>query len=249
LPVEIGVIQAHRALVDAGLRHKVEIWCDGGMKTGEDAVKMILLGANRVGFGTMAMVAIGCSICRKCQEGTCFVGITTQIESIEEALDKGLRVFTPLEYEAAIAQLTRYFLGLEEEIRQITARLGATRLQDLVGRGDLLEQVSPDKVDLSAMFAAVPVRSKPELESGVGRLLVRPRNNLTRLLGELILDTVLDDKEREITYQDSVTAIDRALGSHVVGALLAERIPIRIDHLHLRFGPSRLQEMACCLDS
>jgi glutamate synthase (NADPH/NADH) large chain len=242
LPAEIGVIQSHRALVEAGLRHKVEIWCDGGMKTGEDAVKMILLGANRIGFGTMAMVAIGCSICRKCQEGTCFVGITTQIESIEEALDKGLRVFTPLEYEASVSHLTRYFLGLEEEIRQITARLGATRLQDLVGRGDLLEQIScQDKVDLSPMFEAIPVRSKPELESGVGRLLVRPRNNLTRLLGDLIMETVLDDQEREITYQDSVTAIDRALGSHVVGALLRRPDFLsEIDHLHLRFGPSSI---------
>ncbi len=242
LPAEIGVIQAHRALVDAGLRHKVEIWCDGGMKTGEDAVKMILLGANRIGFGTMAMVAIGCSICRKCQEGTCFVGITTQIESIEEALDKGLRVFTPLEYEVSVAHLTRYFMGLEEEIRQITARLGATRLQELVGRGDLLEQVAcQDKVDLSAMFAAIPVRSKPELESGIGRLLVRPRNNLTRLLGELIMETVLGDKEREITYQDSVTAIDRALGSHLVGALLRRPdFQSEVDHLHLRFGPSSI---------
>lgn len=242
LPAEIGVIQAHRALVDAGLRHKVEIWCDGGMKTGEDAVKMILLGGNRVGFGTMAMVAIGCSICRKCQEGTCFVGITTQIESKEEAQEKGLRVFTPLEYEAAVMQLTRYFMGLEEEIRQITARLGATRLQDLVGRGDLLEQVAyKDQVDLSTMFTAIPVRSKPDLESGIGRLLVRPRNNLTRLLGELILETVLGDNEREITYQDSVTAIDRALGSHVVGALLRRPdFQAEVDHLHLRFGPSSI---------
>ena len=64
LPAEIGVVQAHRALVDAGIRNKVEIWCDGGMKTGEDVVKMVLLGANRVGFASMAMVAIGCTICR-----------------------------------------------------------------------------------------------------------------------------------------------------------------------------------------
>lgn len=242
LPAEIGVIQAHRALVEAGLRHKVEIWCDGGMKTGEDAVKMILLGANRVGFGTMAMVAIGCSICRKCQEGTCFTGITTQIESLEEAHEIGLRVFNPLEYEASVERLVRYFMGMEEELRQITARLGATRLQDLVGRGDLLEQVAcQDKVDLSSMFAAIPVRSKPELESGIGRLLVRPRNNLTRLVGELILETVQGDQEREITYQDSVTAIDRALGSHVVGALLRHpNVQSEVDSLHLRFGPSSI---------
>ena len=242
LPAEIGVIQAHRALVESGLRNKVEIWCDGGMKTGEDVVKMILLGANRVGFGTMAMVAIGCSICRKCEEGNCFAGITTQIRTVEEAHQKGLRVFNPLEYEIAVDRLVRLFIGMEDEMRQIIARLNATRLQDLVGRGDLLEQVAcQDKIDLSAMFEAVPIRSKPELESGVGRLLVRPRNNLTRLLSELITETILEEDEHEITYQDSVMAIDRALGSHIVGALSRHpEIQQRVERLHLRFGPSSI---------
>ena len=242
LPAEIGVIQAHRALVEAGLRHKVEIWCDGGMKTGEDVVKMILLGANRVGFGTMAMVAIGCSICRKCDEGTCFAGITTQIRTQDEAHEKGLRVFNPLEFEAAVNRLVRLFKGMEEEIHGIVTRLGDTRLQNLVGRGDLLEQVSfRNRVDLSAMLASVPVLPRPEFEPGVGRLLVRPRNNLTRLLSELITETILEDGEREITYQDSVMAIDRALGTHIVGAISRRpEIQQRVERLHLRFGPSSI---------
>jgi glutamate synthase (NADPH/NADH) large chain len=242
LPAEIGVIQAHRALVEAGLRHKVEIWCDGGMKTGEDVVKMILLGANRVGFGTMAMVAIGCTICRKCEEGNCLVGITTQIRTIEEAHAKGVKVFTPLEYDLAVDRLIRLFKGMEEEIRQIMGRLNAKNPQDLVGRGDLLTQIAlQDRIDLTAMFEAVPIRPKPELEPGVGRLLVRPRNNLTRVLSELITETILNDDEREITYQDSVSAIDRALGSHIVGALSRNpEIQRRVDRLHLRFGPSSI---------
>ena len=240
LPVEIGIIQAHRALVEAGLRHKVEIWCDGGMKTGEDVVKMILLGANRVGFGTMAMVAIGCSICRKCEEGTCFVGITTQIQSQAEAHERGLTKFTPLDLEISVTRLTRLFEGMKNEIQGIAASLGASRLQDLVGRGDLLEQVAcRDQVDLSSMLVSVPIPPRPRLEPGIGRLLVRPRNNLTRLLSELVTETIMNDGEREITYQDSVTAIDRALGSHIVGALSrCPEIKEQVDHLHLRFGPS-----------
>lgn len=242
LPAEVGVIQAHRALVEAGLRHKVEIWCDGGMKMGEDVVKMILLGANRVGFGTMPMVAIGCTICRKCEEGTCLVGITTQLTSKEEALENGVKVFTPQVYEEAVEQLKRLFTGMAEELRQISARLGAQRLQDLVGRGDLLEQISAhDQVDLSAMFEAVPLRPRPELEPGIGRLLVRPRNNLTRLLSEIITETITQDDEKEITYQDAVMAIDRALGSHIVGALArTPAIRDRLNRLHLRFGPSSI---------
>ena len=240
LPAEIGVIQAHRALVESGLRNKVEIWCDGGMKMGEDLVKMVLLGANRVGYGTMSMVSIGCTICRKCEEGTCMAGITTQITTMEEAREKGLKVFNVLDYEYSVDRLVRLFRGMAEEIRQIVARLGAQRLQDLVGRGDLLEQVScNDQVDLSSMLVSIPIRPRPELEPGVGRLLVRPRNNLTRLLSELIMETVLEDDEREITYQDSVMAIDRALGSHIVGALSRNpQVKERVDRLHLRFGPS-----------
>ena len=85
LPTEIGIIQAHRALLESGLRYRVELWANGGMKTGEDVVKMILLGANRVGFATAAMVAIGCTICRDCNLGTCHVGIATQVCAKEEA--------------------------------------------------------------------------------------------------------------------------------------------------------------------
>src|ERR671937_530545 len=67
LPAEIGVAEAHRALVASGLRDLVELWCAGGMKSALDVVKMLCLGADRVGFGTLAMVAIGCTICRGCQ--------------------------------------------------------------------------------------------------------------------------------------------------------------------------------------
>ena len=85
LPVEIGVREAHLALVASGIRDRVEIWADSGMRSGLDVVKMLLLGANRVGFATLAMVAVGCTVCRGCHLDTCHVGIATQIESLAEA--------------------------------------------------------------------------------------------------------------------------------------------------------------------
>ena len=161
---------------------------------------------------------------------------------MDEAREKGLRVFNPLEIENSVDRLVRLFKGMEEEVRQITARLGGACLQDLVGRGDLLEQVAgQEQVDLSAMLQSIPIRPRPEFEPGVGRLLVRPRNNLTRLLSELITETILEDGEQEITYQDSVTAIDRALGAHIVGALSRRpEVQQRVERLHLRFGPSSI---------
>ena len=241
LPAEIGIIQAHRALVESGIRHKVELWCDGGMKTAEDAFKMILLGANRVGFATMAMVALGCTICRQCNAGTCHVGIATHINSVEEAKEKGLKAFTPLVFDNGAQQIVRLFQGMGEELRRLTAQAGATRLQDLVGRADLLEQVSlREKVDLAPMFASVPLRPRPAPEPGVGRLLTRPRNTLTRMLSELVLN-ILSDDDDEVTYQDEVMAFDRALGSYLAGELA--RNPAHRDRanvIHLRFGPSSI---------
>ncbi len=241
LPTEIGIIQAHRALLAAGIRHKVELWANGGMKTGADAVKMILLGANRVGFATMAMVALGCTICRQCNLGTCHVGIATQIQSREEAQEKGLKHFVPLHFEEDYHRVVRLFQGIGDEIRTITAHLGGVRLQDLVGRADLLEQIYlNEKIDLSSMLEPLPIQKRNSSQPGVGVLLIRPRNSLTTILTDLILKTVAD-QEREVTYQDSVSAIDRALGSRLAGEIMRHPgVQNQIDMIHLRFGPSSL---------
>ncbi len=242
LPAEVGVIQAHRALAESGLRHKVELWADGGMKTGADAVKMILLGANRVGFASMAMVSIGCTICRMCNKGDCHVGITTHIKSVEEAKERGLKRFVPRVYDESVIGIVRVFTEIANEMRQITAALGATHLQDLVGRADLLEQVRMlDKVNLNSAFVRVPFAARGETEPGVGLLLTRPRNNLTRFMSELIEKAALEYDEREVTYQDEVQAYDRALGAHVAGALMRDTgLSEAVDSIHLRFGPSSI---------
>ncbi|MCS1352773.1 glutamate synthase-related protein [Mechercharimyces sp. CAU 1602] len=140
LPAEIGVKAAHTALVEANLRTQVEIWADGGVKSGLDVIKLILLGANRIGFGTLAMMAIGCTACRGCHLDTCHVGIATQIESEEEAKEHGLRRFVPRQSEAAVQGLMTLFTALGSEVQRLTAQLGFERTQDLVGRSDLLVQ-------------------------------------------------------------------------------------------------------------
>lgn len=240
LPTEIGVVQAHRALLESGLRHRVEIWCDGGMKTGSDALKMVLLGANRVGFGTMAMVAIGCTICRKCHEGTCHVGITTHIKTIDEAEERGLKSFVPREYDRAVEGIVRVFQAIGEEMRRLTAQLGANSLQELVGRSDLLEQVQcQDMVDLSAMLQQFVVKPRRDDIVG-GRRLTRPRNILTKMITDVILDAI-DNHEREATYQDEVMAYDRALGSHLAGEMVRRpEVFAGFDCTHLHFGPSAI---------
>ncbi len=154
LPVDIGIARVHDALCESGLRDSVEIWADGGMKSGADVMKAILLGANRVGFGTMAMVSIGCTSCRACHKDTCHVGIATQMTDAEEAAEKGVTTFSPREFETSVEQLTRLFTAIGEHVRVLTAALGATRTQDLVGRRDLLTQYAMfESVDLSSLVA------------------------------------------------------------------------------------------------
>ena len=109
LPSDIGTRAVHRALMEAGIRNRVEIWADGGYRTGHDIVKLHCLGANRVGFGTLAMVSLGCTICRGCQLDTCHVGIATQIETVEQAQEHGLKKFTPQEVDLAAESCARFF--------------------------------------------------------------------------------------------------------------------------------------------
>lgn len=140
LPVDIGLPLTHAALILAGLRDRVEVWCDGGMRSADDVVRMVLLGANRIGFGTMAMTALGCTICRSCQTDTCHVGITTQIQSVEEAHERGIKHFKMQESEIAVEHLVRFFQGMAEGVKENIRGLGFHRLSDAVGQWHLIQQ-------------------------------------------------------------------------------------------------------------
>jgi glutamate synthase (NADPH/NADH) large chain len=157
LPAELGLWEAHGALLEAGLRAHVELWCDGGMRSAEDVLKCLLLGANRVAFGTLPMVAMGCTICRACQADTCHVGITTQIESVEEAQSRGLRRFVPRHPEEAAQAIERLFRELGEEVARRTAQLGYARTQDLVGHAEhLVQRRGRHLLDLSPLLEPRP---------------------------------------------------------------------------------------------
>lgn len=240
LPAEIGLWLSHRALIESGLRDDVELWCDGGMKSGRDAVKMMCLGANRVGFGTLAMVAVGCTICRGCQDGTCHVGITTHIKTREEADMKGLKSFRPFTEKGSPQGIINVFNMLADDIRTWTARLGFTCAQDLVGRADLLEQIHmQDEIDLSSLTKRVPPPPKKQTQPG-GRRLTRPRNTLSKQITSVVAEHV-ERGDTEMTYDDEqVMAMDRALGTHLAGALKRGDIKNgdQIEAIHLSFSNS-----------
>ncbi len=220
LPAEIGVRLAHRALAEAGLRHRVEIWTDGGMHSGRDVVKMMLLGANRVGFATLPMVVIGCTACRGCHLGTCHVGIATQVETLDEAQSQGLKRFVPRVLENGIIYQTTFFRALGEEIRTLTARLGFLRTQDLVGRAELLRQERGiDRLDLGELLAPVPAGRPPRSVSDV-RIIRKPLNYLTSLVSSLVTEA-FDGPEDRVRYEDNTaSSSDRAIGTYLAGAMI-----------------------------
>jgi glutamate synthase (NADPH/NADH) large chain len=232
LPAEIGVREAHRVLTAAGLRHKVEIWADGGARTGRDVVKLMLLGANRVGFGTLAMVVIGCTACRGCHLDTCHVGIATQIDTVEEAGRRRLKRFVPRVLENGVIYETTFFRALGQEIRTITAKLGFKRTQDLVGRADLLAQGrGGDRLDLSELLAPVPSGEGRRPENKV-RIIRKPLNYLTSLIATLVTEA-FDGGEDRVRYDDdTASSSDRAIGTYLAGAVTRAR-------LEGRYGPEK----------
>ena len=227
MPVEIGVKEAHRALKRAGLRDRVEVWADGGIKSGADVVKLMLLGANRVGFGTMAMAAVGCTSCRECNTGTCHVGITAHFKSEEDARAGGAKKYTPREYDRSVDGLVNFFTQVINEIGIWTMRLGFHRTQDLVGRAELMKQARGlDQIDLSYLLAGleVPDHYEPEelREDHIGRSH-RPRTSLTKLVSDEIWGLIEKGKAIAIYEDDKVSSVDRSLGTHLSGKIAREQ--------------------------
>ncbi|MHB8571350.1 MAG: glutamate synthase-related protein [Candidatus Dormibacteria bacterium] len=224
MPVEIGVKETHNALLRAGIRDRLEIWADGGVKSGRDVMKLILLGANRCGFGTLSMVAMGCTICRGCQLDTCHVGIATQMESEEEAARRGLKRFVPREHETAVEHLVAFFSAMGEELRALTVELGAQRTQDLVGRSDLLVQArGRDRVDLSYLVSTDPSTWAVvgDMCGSPGRAVRRPMNHLSELITREVARVQAGGEVA--VFEDSVNSADRFLGTHLAGSLARER--------------------------
>ena len=242
LPAEIGVWLAHRHLIESGLRDDVEIWTDGGMKSGRDVIKMVCLGANRVGFATLAMVALGCTICRGCQDGTCHVGITTHVKTKEEAEKRDFKAFRPFEERGSPHSIVHMFDALADDIRIWCAKMGVSNLQDIVGRADLLYQRSHhDRIDLSHLVKPVPHAQKTPAQPG-GRRISRPRNTVSKQITDIVTEYV-NKGEFELTYDDEqVMAMDRALGTHLAGAIKRKAVPQadRIRAINLSFSNSAI---------
>jgi len=127
LPWELGLAETHQVLVENDLRSRIRVQTDGQLKTGRDAAIAFLLGADEVGFSTLPLIVTGCIMMRKCHLNTCPVGIATQDETLRKKFD------------GKPEHVVNFFFFVAEEIRQIMAQLGVSKIDDMVGRRDLLE--------------------------------------------------------------------------------------------------------------
>ena len=236
-PWELGLAEAQATLVRNGLRHRIEVRTDGGLKTGRDVVIAALLGAETYGFGTAPLVAMGCAMARQCHINTCPTGIATQREDLR-AKFKG----TP-------DQVITYFTLLAEEVRQILAGMGFRSLDEVIGRNDLLQRIErPDvpraqMLDLSMLLAAptveVPTRGgTPVLRRTVDR---NDRPGVISLDAEILTD-LEPYLESGLPFSGNYPIYNHhlAVGARVAGAI-AERhgdAGLPIGSVRLRFTGS-----------
>src|SRR3989449_1026564 len=139
-PWELGLAETQALLIENGLRHRIEVRVDGGFKTGRDVVIAALLGAEAYGFGTAALVAIGCAMARQCHLNSCPTGIATQRPELRA------------KFRGTPEQVVAYFTALAGDVRQILAGMGQKSLDDIVGRVDLLERVDRPEVPRAQML-------------------------------------------------------------------------------------------------
>ncbi len=136
LPWELGLSEVHQILTLNGLRDKVTLRTDGGIKTGRDIVIAAILGAEEYGIGTASLVAMGCIMVRQCHSNTCPVGVCTQDEKLRE------------KFSGTPEKVINLFSFIAEEVREILAKLGYNSLKDIIGKTELLYQAHHGSSDL-----------------------------------------------------------------------------------------------------
>ncbi|MDA0716809.1 MAG: glutamate synthase-related protein [Cyanobacteria bacterium] len=148
-PWELGLTEVHRALLENGLRDRVLLRADGGLKTGWDVIIAALLGAEEYGFGSVAMIAEGCIMARVCHTNNCPVGVATQKENLRKR------------FPGVPEHVVNFFFFVAEEVRQLLSVLGVARLEDLIGRSEFLQPravalAKTSALDLSCLIDPIP---------------------------------------------------------------------------------------------
>ncbi len=223
-PWELGLAEAHHVLTLNNLRSQVTLRTDGGIRTGRDVVIAAMLGAEEYGIGTISLVAMGCLMVRQCHSNTCPVGVCTQ--------DEDLRGRFPGTADNVVNLMT----FIAEETRQILASLGVASLEDVIGRADLLDQVSRgaahlDDLDLNPILTRADAGARPMRSTRIGRQEVVDTFD-QRVLPELA--PFLERREKvQLSYP--IVNTDRAVGTRVSSHIVRRFEPDELSEDHVTF--------------
>ncbi|NIJ34902.1 glutamate synthase large subunit [Sphingomonas oligoaromativorans] len=238
-PWEMGLTETNQVLTLNGLRHRVKLRTDGGLKTGRDIVIAAILGAEEFGIGTLSLVAMGCIMVRQCHSNTCPVGVCTQDEKLRQKF-----VGTP---EKVINLMT----FIAEEVREILARLGVRSLDEIIGRTELLRQVSRgaehlDDLDLNPILAKVDAPDDQRRFSIEGNRNEVPDSLDAQMLRDA--KAVFERGEKmQLTY--SVRNTHRAVGTRFSSEITAKfgMSHLADGHVHVRLRGSAGQSLGAFL--
>ncbi len=226
LPWEMGLTEAHQVLALNDLRDRITLRTDGGLRTGRDIVIAAMMGAEEYGIGTAALIAMGCIMVRQCQTNTCPVGVCTQDPRLRE------------KFTGTADKVVNLFSLLAAEVREILARLGARSIEEIIGRSDLLAQVSRgaahlDDLDLNPMLVRV------DEGHHIHYRLDRPRNDvLDTLDAQIVADAgpffkVGEKMHLDYTVQNTQRTIGARVSSHIVRRFRTAEDKAKLQEGHL----------------
>ena len=212
---EIGVAEAHQVLMMNGLRGRVVLRTDGGMKTGRDIVIAALLGAEEFNFGTAALIAGGCAMFRVCHLNTCPVGVATQREDLRA------------KFRGKPENIINFFNAVAEDVRHYLAKLGARTINDIIGRVDLLEQIDDPANPKSKLLNLAGLLHNPDPSGELDRYHTRERNE--RFGNEGSLDEAIVQDARDVLLKMSKSLVRRYKITNVnrdIGTMLSGQIAL-----------------------
>jgi glutamate synthase (ferredoxin) len=214
---EIGIAEVHQVLMMNGLRGRVVLRTDGGMKTGRDIIVAAILGAEEFNFGTGALIASGCAMFRVCHLNTCPVGVATQRDDLRA------------KFRGKPENVINYFNAVAEDVRGYLAKLGARTLNEIIGRTELLEQIDDPSNPKTKMVNLSGLLHNPDPSGEHDRYHTRERNE--RFGAEGSLDEQLLQEARDVILGKSarlvarykITNVNRDVGTHLSGQIAYQR--------------------------
>jgi glutamate synthase (NADPH/NADH) large chain/glutamate synthase (ferredoxin) len=208
---ELGLAETQQVLIQNGLRGRVKLHSDGGYKTGRDIIFAALLGAEEYGFGTAALMAVGCVMARQCHLNTCPVGVATQ--------DEALRA----KYPGTPEHIVNFFHFVAQEVREHLAAMGARHLDDIIGRSDLLfkregvEYAKTEDVDVSPLFFQFEEKDTSPRFSAVGKN-DRPEDwPLDDTILQDVRDAISHGSHLDMSYE--IRNTNRTVGGRIAGEI------------------------------